>query len=64
MEPSIDGRDLSLGDHLGLDATPDCCDEEMTAKPATAAGTARRFECGTCTTVLDVDQTGLVSYIR
>ena len=57
MEPCSHGRELSVGDELGLSVTPDCCDDEMTA-----AG--RTFTCANCGTALQVDALGLVSDIR
>lgn len=57
MEPCNHGRELSIGDELGLGVTPDCCGEEMTAAGHT-------YTCGNCRTVLTVDALGLVSDIR
>lgn len=50
--PTIHGLELSPGDDLGTDTTPDCCDEEMAAKD-TADG-YRYYTCGNCETVLTV----------
>ncbi|MFJ8583645.1 hypothetical protein ACIRD2_03155 [Streptomyces sp. NPDC093595] len=58
MEPSIHGHELSPGDELGHDTTPNCCGSEMTA---TKRGT---YRCDNCDTVLEVNSLGLVSDIR
>lgn len=51
--PSIHGLELSPGDELGT-ATPDCCDEEMTASDS-------GYRCGDCGTVVTVSpRSGLV----
>lgn len=55
--PTIHGHELSPGDELGTDATPDCCDDEMTPD-------GRNFTCGNCWTVLTVNSLGLVSDIH
>lgn len=55
--PTIHGHELSPGDELGTDATPDCCDDEMTPD-------GRNFTCGSCWTVLEVSCSGLVADIN
>ena len=57
-EPSIHGYELSPGDELGQDVTPDCCGSEMTATRLSS------YRCGECGTVLEIDSLGLVFDIR
>ncbi|MER5461644.1 hypothetical protein ABT010_13340 [Streptomyces sp. NPDC002668] len=57
MGPHTNNLELSPGDELGHDATPDCCDNEMTAD-------GRTYTCGACGTVLEVSAQGLVFDIR
>lgn len=56
MEPSIHGHELSPGDQLGNDTTPECCHRDMTTN-----GTV--FGCATCGTALEVNDRGLISNI-
>ncbi|MGY0065210.1 hypothetical protein ACWY4P_53820 (plasmid) [Streptomyces sp. LZ34] len=58
MAPSINGNELTIGDDLGRDTTPDCCDVQMTATD-TADG-YRNYTCGDCATVLSVAPSGLI----
>ncbi|MDX3165887.1 hypothetical protein PV516_19055 [Streptomyces scabiei] len=61
--PRIGYMELSPGDELGLDLAPTCCDDEMTGKPLDQWG-YRDYECGTCHTVLEVTDAGVVWEIR
>lgn len=58
MKPSIHGLELSVGDELGSDTAPDCCDTEMTPVNAST------YTCGECGTALEVNSLGLVSDMR
>jgi hypothetical protein len=64
MTPTICGyMELSLGDELGHDLAPDCCDDEMAGKDIDSDG-HREYVCGDCGTVLEVDDRGLVWDVR
>lgn len=60
--PTIHGYELSPGDDLGRDTTPDCCDQEMAPKGADGKG-YRDYKCD-CGTTLTVAPNGLVFDIR
>lgn len=59
MEPSIPGMTLSIGDDLGTDVVPDCCNGPMTPKSPDPDG-YRDHSCDTCGTTLTVSPNGLV----
>ncbi|MCB5910350.1 hypothetical protein [Streptomyces pinistramenti] len=58
MGPNTHGLELSIGDDLGLDTTPGCCDEPMAAMDR--AHGYRDYTCDGCATVLTVAPSGLV----
>ncbi|WP_275558518.1 hypothetical protein [Streptomyces sp. 5-6(2022)] len=62
MTPTVNGYELSIGDDLGTETIPDCCDEDMTA--GAASNGYRNYTCSECNTVLTVAPTGLVYDIR
>ncbi|MFD8851869.1 hypothetical protein [Streptomyces sp. NPDC059604] len=62
MGPNTYGFELSPGDDLGLDTTPDCCDQSMTATDGDDG--YRDYTCGDCGTTLTVAPTGIVFDIK
>ncbi|MFE0651028.1 hypothetical protein ACFVZH_20805 [Streptomyces sp. NPDC059534] len=56
--PTIDGFELTIGDHLGLGITPHCCAEDMDTKQK--HGDLQTLRCSNCRTALIVDGRGLV----
>jgi hypothetical protein len=59
--PDIRGHELAIGDELGHELPPDCCDTQMTKKTDTGD---LEYVCRWCKTVLEVDRLGLVFDIR
>lgn len=52
------GYELSMGDDLGLDVTPDCCGDDMTREEKERGYVD--YTCGDCATILTVSPNGLV----
>ncbi|MER6098357.1 hypothetical protein ABT154_21365 [Streptomyces sp. NPDC001728] len=60
--PTLHGLELSHGDHVGTDAQPRCCAQDMTLNPLMSDDLT--FKCGSCSTVVVIDNQGLVFDIR
>jgi hypothetical protein len=56
------GYELEIADDAGHDDIPVCCDEDMTGKPLGDGSV--EHTCGSCGTVLEIDELGLVFDIR
>lgn len=62
MEPTIYGMMLDPGMHID-DDVPDCCYGPMDSRPA-RIDNHREYKCGDCSTIVEVDELGLVFDIR
>ncbi|MFF4531563.1 hypothetical protein ACFY1P_20120 [Streptomyces sp. NPDC001407] len=62
MTPRVSYLELSIGDELGRDQRPECCEAGMAARDLDNGRI--EYTCRDCGTVLEVDALGLISDIR
>jgi hypothetical protein len=56
------GYELEIADDAGHDDVPVCCGDDMNGEKTAEGGID--YTCGSCGTVLEIDELGLVSDIR
>jgi hypothetical protein len=56
------GYELSIADDTDIDDVPVCCGDDMPGKKLDDGGI--EYTCGSCGTVLEIDELGLVFDIR